>query len=274
MEYTSIHEEGPTHNGGRRSIRMGGRVVRLSARVQAILLLLCIATFFLGSCMISQHQVDATAASPGVNMACTWYRIVPGDTLGRISHYYGRNIWNLVQVNHIRNVNLIFAGRSLCIPTARSSQNGATNGIQPNGQVHWYDYRALQWSSRREITAHMHQVAAKYGLPANLLMAIAWQESGWNQHIIARDGGIGLMQIMPATAMGLNRQSRASYDPYKTRDNIELAAIYLRSLWRGFHGNLVRVISAYNEGGWAVQHRGIFNWRYVNNILALMHRYR
>ena len=29
-----------------------------------------------------------------------------------------------------------------------------------------------------------------------------------------------------------------------------------------------------NEGGWAVIHRGIFNWRYVNNVLYLMQVFR
>ncbi|GER86119.1 hypothetical protein KDW_02810 [Dictyobacter vulcani] len=115
--------------------------------------------------------------------------------------------------------------------------------------------------------------AARYGLPQSLMLAIAWQESGWNQHVIAQDGGIGMMQIMPYTAQGLNRQVNGHYDPYKLQDNIELGAIYLRSLWHGFHGNKTQIISAYNEGGWNVQHRGIFNWRYVNSVHALMRRY-
>jgi soluble lytic murein transglycosylase-like protein len=53
-----------------------------------------------------------------------------------------------------------------------------------------------------------------------------------------------------------------------------LGTTYLRSLWNGFRGNLVRIISGYNEGGWAVIHRGIFNWRYVNSVLSLMRGFR
>jgi hypothetical protein len=81
------------------------------------------------------------------------------------------------------------------------------------------------------------------------------------------------MQLMPRTASGLNAQAHAHYNPYKLADNIALGAIYLHSLWRGLHGNLTKVISAYNEGGWNVVHRGIFNWRYVNNVKALMRRF-
>ena len=78
------------------------------------------------------------------------------------------------------------------------------------------------------------------------------------------------MQLMPYTAMGLNESTGIRRDPYHLWDNINLGATYLHSLWIGFHGNLTKVISGYNEGGWAVIHRGIFNWHYVNNVLYLM----
>ena len=81
------------------------------------------------------------------------------------------------------------------------------------------------------------------------------------------------MQLMPYTAAGLSIMAGSYHDPYRLQDNINLGALYLHTLWVNFHGNLPRVISAYNEGGWNVVHRGIFNWRYVNNVLALMHRY-
>jgi soluble lytic murein transglycosylase-like protein len=141
-----------------------------------------------------------------------------------------------------------------------------------NNTVRWYAYTSLDWSTKTQATTLIRRTAARYGLAANLLLAIAWQESGLTQHVISRDGGIGIMQIMPYTANGLNKQVRMSYDPYKLVDNIELGAIYLRTLMHSFHGNLTLVISAYNEGGWNVVHRGIFNWRYVHNVRALMHR--
>jgi Transglycosylase SLT domain/LysM domain len=242
------------------------------------LLFLFIATLLLGSLTITQGQPAAYAANPGPGMSCTWHRILPGETLGYISRYYGKSVWSVAQINHISNINLIFAGQSLCIAYTTGNHNSGQlyasgNGVSSNGTVHWYDYNALQWSSSGQVATQIRQIAYHYGLSANLLLAIAWQESGWRQHVIARDGGIGVMQLMPLTARGLNAQTGIRYDPYKTWDNIELGAIYLRSLWRGFHGNLVRMISAYNEGGWNVVHRGIFNWRYVDNVLSLMRRY-
>jgi Transglycosylase SLT domain/LysM domain len=201
---------------------------------------------------------------------CLWYHVVAGDTMGNISHYYRVNIWIIARANSIRNINLIYVGQNFCIPHAAKR---AISGIQSNGKVRWYAYNALEWSNRRQTNTLIRRAATRHGLSANLMLAIAWQESGWTQHVIARDGGIGVMQVMPYTAQSLNRQVHGHYDPYKLGDNIELGAIYLKSLSHGFHGNLTRIISAYNEGGWNVEHRGIFNWPYVRNVRVLMYRY-
>ncbi|GCE16826.1 LysM peptidoglycan-binding domain-containing protein [Dictyobacter kobayashii] len=236
-----------------------------------MVLLLCSMLLLWGSFITSQQQPDAHAASNSLSSAnCSWHRISAGDTLNGIAYFYRANIWTIARVNRIRNINLIYTGQSLCIP---SKVKRAASGLHTNGYVSWYNYRALDWSTRMQAHHLLRSAAARYGLPVNLMLAIAWQESGWRQHVIARDGGIGIMQIMPYTAQGLNRQVNGHYDPYKLYDNIELGAIYLRALWHGFNGNMSKIISAYNEGGWNVRHRGIFNWRYVHNVRSLMSYY-
>lgn len=244
-----------------------------------VVLLVSTALLLFGSLVISGNRPDAFAANPGYGNSCSWYRVNRGDTLGGIARNYRTTIWTLAQVNGIRNVNLIIVGQELCIPYHSGSTGGSSysgggySGILSNGVVRWYDYSALEWSNRNEVVSMLRQAAYRYGLPANLLLAIAWQESGWYQHVIARDGGIGVMQLMPYTAAGINSGTGIRRDPYHLWDNINLGATYLRWLWNGFHGNIYDVISGYNEGGWNVQHRGIFNWRYVNSVLYLMHVY-
>jgi hypothetical protein len=244
-----------------------------------VVLLVFTALLLFSSAVLSNNRPAVHAANPGAGNACSWYRVHLGDTLTGVAWRYRTNIWTLARVNNIRNVNLIFVGQEICIPYRRGSGSGSgngsgTGGLQPNGVVPWYDYGALDWSSRGEVSSLLHQAARRYGLPANLLMAIAWQESGWNQHVIAWDGGIGVMQLMPYTAMGINTSTGIRRNPYHLGDNINLGATYLYWLWHNFHGNLAKVISAYNEGGWAVIHRGIFNWHYVNSVLSLMRRFR
>ncbi|GAC1359857.1 MAG: hypothetical protein NVS2B12_06720 [Ktedonobacteraceae bacterium] len=240
-----------------------------------IFLIILTLTLFLGSFVIAQtHTTEAHAAtSTGAGYTCDWHRVVSGDTLDYIASSYHANIWDLARINHIRNINLIFVGQNLCIDHSTRSGSRSNAGLLSNGDVSWYTYDALDWSNKMQVRALIQAAATRYGLSERLLLAIAWQESGWSQHVISRDGGIGVMQIMPYTAYGLNKQNRTSYDPYKLTDNIELGAIYLRSLMNGFHGNLTPVISGYNEGGWNVVHRGIFNWGYVESVRALMYRF-
>lgn len=244
-----------------------------------IVFLVLTALLLFGSFVVSYNQYFAHAANPGPGKSCSWYRVQWGNTLSGIARGHGTTISTLARVNNIWNVNLIFAGQTLCIPYSLNTGWGnpgvySYSGLLPNGYVRWYDYATLQWSTRPQVAAMLHQAAAIYGLPSNLLLAIAWQESGWTQHVIARDGGIGVMQLMPYTAMSINAGTGIRRDPYHLWDNINLGATYLRWLWNNFHGNLYKVISAYNEGGWAVIHRGIFNWRYVNSVLYLMRVFR
>ena len=241
---------------------------------QTVLLILT-ALMALGSIVVSHNQQAAFAANPGSGCGCAWYVVQRGDTLSGIAWSNNATTWQLARVNNIRNVNSIFIGQRLCIPYLMQGVRARqASGLLANGTVRWYAYNALQGSTRGQVVSMLRQVAARYRLPANLLLAIAWQESGWYQHVIAWDGGIGVMQLMPYTAMGINAGTGRRRDPYRLWDNINLGATYLSWLWRDFHGNLVKVISAYNEGGWAVIHRGIFNWRYVRNVLYLMRRFR
>ncbi|MFL5704311.1 MAG: transglycosylase SLT domain-containing protein [Ktedonobacteraceae bacterium] len=241
-----------------------------------VILLLFTGLLLYSSYTISNNQPAVHAANPGTGNACSWYKVRWGDTMSSIARGHGSTVGILTRVNSIRNSNLIFVGQEICIPYragASTWSTGGSGGLLANGVVVWYDHNALQWSTRPQVAALLRQAAAHFGLPANLLLAIAWQESGWYQHVISWDGGIGVMQLMPYTAQSINAGTGIRRNPYVLVDNIYLGATYLSWLYHNFGGNLTKTISGYNEGGWAVIHRGIFNWRYVNSVLALMKRF-
>ncbi|MFI7593984.1 transglycosylase SLT domain-containing protein [Micromonospora sp. NPDC049359] len=132
-------------------------------------------------------------------------------------------------------------------------------------------------------------------IPLNLLKATAWQESGWQSNIYACDGGVGLMQVMPATATWMNQRFDQSYDIAAYQDNAYLGANYLAWLTK-YIGDMYfesdfrldadlctaeldscllnAVIAAYNFGHGAVAQEGeplaIPNPSYVRNVRALM----
>lgn len=132
-------------------------------------------------------------------------------------------------------------------------------------------------------------------IPLNLVKATAWQESGWQSNIVACDGGIGLMQVMPDTATWMNQRFGQNYDVWDYRDNAYLGGTYLAWLTK-YIGDMYfdadyrldaglctseldscllnAVIAAYNYGHGAVAREGqplaIPNPSYVRNVRALM----
>jgi len=88
--------------------------------------------------------------------------------------------------------------------------------------------------------------AAKYGVSADLLSAVAKQESGYDPSVTSNAGAQGLMQLMPATARGLGVSD--AFDPSQAVDG---AARLLSSLLDRF-GSTELALAAYNAGPGAV----------------------
>lgn len=88
--------------------------------------------------------------------------------------------------------------------------------------------------------------SARYGVSAELLSAVAKQESGYNPGVTSPAGAQGLMQLMPATAEGLGVTN--AFDPTQAVDG---AARLLKSLLDRF-GSTELALAAYNAGPGAV----------------------
>ena len=118
-------------------------------------------------------------------------------------------------------------------------------------------------------------LALKAEVDPDLVMAIIRQESVFNPMARSPVGALGLMQLMPATAMGEAKRLAASYLPAKDRQdtrikaanpnnlleaetNLKLGVHHVRSLLMKYNSP-VYVLSAYNASPAAAQ-------RWMNNI--------
>lgn len=85
-------------------------------------------------------------------------------------------------------------------------------------------------------------------IDASYAMAVTRQESRFNPNALAIDGGVGLMQIMPATALYIAKKS-GSKNCYKNYEcNIKFGSWYLSHLYNKFDGNIIYSTAGYNAG--------------------------
>ena len=91
-----------------------------------------------------------------------------------------------------------------------------------------------------------------FGLPPELVMAIARQESEFNHTVMSRVGARGLMQVMPDTARQMAGEIGEAFElPRLTRDaayNARLGAAYLAGLRNRFGNSIALVAAGYNAG--------------------------
>ena len=63
------------------------------------------------------NETELTDVTGGAYVGpCIQYTVVKGDTLGKIAKRYGTTVQVLVDLNHIKNRNLIRVGQVLLIP--------------------------------------------------------------------------------------------------------------------------------------------------------------
>ena len=122
--------------------------------------------------------------------------------------------------------------------------------------------------SERELEPVIRRYSSQHQLHPALIRAVIKAESNFDPRAVSRAGAIGLMQLMPQTALRLD--VRDMYDP---DDNVGGGTKYLRQLLDRFHGNLPLALAAYNAGEHAVDHYQALppyeeTRRYVRKVLG------
>ncbi len=109
----------------------------------------------------------------------------------------------------------------------------------------------------------------RHGVDPALVHAIVKVESGFNPYALSRKGAMGLMQLMPQTAVDMNVTN--IFNPH---ENIDGGVKYLRYLIDRYEGNLALALAAYNSGETAVKKWGTIppfpeTQNYVQRVLGL-----
>ena len=129
-------------------------------------------------------------------------------------------------------------------------------------------------ASGTELQHAVIRAARNHRLHPALLYAVMKAESSFNPIVVSKAGAVGLMQLVPETAM--RHGVRNLYD---TNENVAGGARHLRYLLDRFHGNTRLALAAYNAGeGKVDRYKQIPPYRetrhYVQKVLTYYREYR
>jgi soluble lytic murein transglycosylase-like protein len=101
-------------------------------------------------------------------------------------------------------------------------------------------------AGRDQIKKMVKREAIRLGVPISLALAIAHTESYFDPLALSNKGARGVMQIMPATALG-----EYGIDPdwlWNPRINIRLGLHFMKRLLKRYKGRVSLALSYYNGG--------------------------
>jgi soluble lytic murein transglycosylase-like protein len=129
--------------------------------------------------------------------------------------------------------------------------------------------------STTQVASMIRSTASRWGLDPRLALAISYQESGFNMHVVSGVDAVGAMQIMPYTGTYLsNDVLHRHLDLGNAQDNITAGVALLSLLVHEAHGER-QAVAGYYQGLQSVRDHGMFadTKQYVRDVMALRQRF-
>lgn len=194
----------------------------------------------------------------------TTYTVKAGDTLSEIAAAAGISTRSLVEANGIGDAHLIRVGQKLRLPAGSQAVSA-----DPAAGYNKLPSRLRANPDRLTLIPSFEKWSNHYGVPADLVMAVAYRESGWQTGVVSPKGAIGVGQILPRTADWIAGDliQIPELDPYDPDDNIRMSARFLSWLI-GYMGSTDAALAGYYQGPGSVAARGYYDdtRAYIENI--------
>lgn len=212
----------------------------------------------------------------------TAYTVRSGDTLGAIAIRHRTSVAAIAKASGISTRAILHPGQRLTVPgrtgkaTSSTSVPDTFNGVKYPRAVAEAAARnrailaKRSVPSRSETKAMIARTARRHGVDPRLALAIAYQESGWNQRAVSPANAVGTMQVIPAAGDWASSLVGRRLDLLKTQDNITAGVVMLRALGRSTD-RMEDAVAAYYQGLGALQQHGMYSDTklYVRNVMAL-----
>jgi LysM repeat protein len=189
----------------------------------------------------------------------TVHLVRAGETLTGIARRYHTTVGKLARLNHLDPHKFLIIGTRLRVP--RVHHVAATRVA----------YRTQSVASVRALIDHW---AAHYRVNVHLVRALAWMESGYNNHLVSSVGARGIMQLLPSTFRFAETVLVGHRIKHNANGNVRAGVAYLAHLLHDFHGNRHLALAGWYQGEGAVRKHGVYkvSKTFVKDVLALEKR--
>lgn len=202
------------------------------------------------------------------------YVVRGGDTLTAIAKRYDVAASAVSARNHLRRDGLIVIGQRLAIvvPVAPTSFAGRTYppATLAAAARHRTALRVHAQPSKATTRRLITRTAKRLGLDPALALAVAWQESGFQQTVVSPADAIGIMQVVPSTGDYISSYLvHRKLDLLDPADNITAGVALLVALTRA--ASVDKAVAGYYQGLESVLARGMYadTKVYVASVLQL-----
>jgi LysM repeat protein len=206
--------------------------------------------------VVAVHHTHAHRVSTRIHV------VRAGESLSSIARRYGTTVARLARLNHLDPSNYLVIGTKLRIPARSRPQHVRT---QPAA------YRTTSIDSVRALIDYW---AAHYGVDVHLVRALAWMESGYNNHLVSSVGARGIMQLLPSTFRFAETVLIGHRVTHNANGNVRAGVAYIAHLLHDFHGNRRLALAGWYQGERAVRKHGLYrvSKTFVADVLALAAR--
>src|SRR3990172_3335155 len=166
----------------------------------------------------------------------TEYEVQPADTLSHIAVRFDVSVEELKDVNQLTDEHIIVPGQRLKIPGAAPADGSEAQAVRhpPDDP---------------ELERMFEELAAAEDVDPSLVKAIAWLESGWQQHVVSPAGAVGFMQLTPVTVQWMEQSvfGHELNEGVSVYDNVNMGVAFLRILLDST-GAEEKAIASYYQG--------------------------
>ena len=213
------------------------------------------------------------AASP----ASRTHTVRSGDTLSGIAARYDVTVADIARASGISTGALLRIGQKLRVPvSAAHAVSDTFNGVKYPGEVVSAARRNHDLLAKRSVPSRTEtrkiivETARRHGVDPKLALAVAYQESGWNQRAVSPANAVGVMQVIPSGGDWASSLVGRRLDLLDARDNVTAGVVMLRALGRAT-SSTEKAVAGYYQGLASVQQHGMYSdtKAYVRSIMRL-----